>query len=156
MVAELYGPAAQLGEPARMDVTGQERPGQEGNRALPQDNTPRQVNNPDNSKKDQLVQVDLGIVHAQCAAARAVASRIELTSLAADSTFGTAVIVEPTPIGHLNTLGDGLINKTFRGARAKRGNELVNQSLTLSFDPNNLSCLQCPKEHPIVGGGTSQ
>jgi hypothetical protein len=66
-----------------------------------------------------------------------------------DGTFGSSVSSTSPPVGNL-TDHDGL-NKTFHGSRIRKGNETVNQSISLSFDPNNLTCVTCAAEHPIVG-----
>jgi hypothetical protein len=64
-----------------------------------------------------------------------------------DGTFGSSVTSMSSPIGSL-TDHEGL-NKTFHGSRIRKGNETVNQSISLSFDPNNLTCVSCATEHPI-------
>ena len=42
---------------------------------------------------------------------------------------------------------------SFRGSRISHGGVVVNQSISLSFDPSNMHCLTCHKEHVIVGFG---
>jgi hypothetical protein len=72
-----------------------------------------------------------------------------LVSVTNDGTFGT-VVSSPSPqIGHL-TDHDGLA-KTFCGSRIQKGTVTVNQSVSLSFDPTNMSCISCNSEHKIVG-----
>jgi len=96
------------------------------------------------------VRFDLGINHFQCMAARAASSQVEATSISIDSTFGKETVMEAEPVGSLNPPGDMDIKKTFHGARAKRGTETVNQSVTMSIDPETLICLQCNQEHPFI------
>jgi len=102
----------------------------------------------DNTKKTE--KYDLGINHFQCMAARAASSQVEATSISIDETFGKEMVIEPEPVGSLNPPGDTDVKKTFHGARAKRGNETVNQSVTMSIDPETLICIQCEKEHPFI------
>ncbi len=93
---------------------------------------------------------DLGINHFQCLAARAASTQVEATSISIDATFGKEMVIEPEPVGSLNPIGDMDVKRTFHGARAKRGNDTVNQSVTMSIDPDTLICLQCEKEHPFI------
>jgi len=93
---------------------------------------------------------NLGINHFQCMAARAASSQVEATSISIDATFGKETVMEPDPVGTLNPPGDCEVKKTFHGARAKRGNDTVNQSVTMSIDPETLICLQCNNEHPFI------
>jgi len=96
--------------------------------------------------------VDLGIVHRQCNNARAVEARVQLTSLSNNATIGTSVMAEPVQIGTLNAPGDSMVGKTFYGGRVKKGNDMVNQALTMTFDPNNLNCICCASEHSMMQG----
>jgi len=98
----------------------------------------------------QTERFDLGINHFQCMAARAASSQVEATSISIDATFGTETVIEPEPVGTLNPPGDTDIKKTFHGARAKRGSDTVNQSVTFSIDPETLICIQCEKEHAFI------
>ena len=93
---------------------------------------------------------NLGINHFQCMAARAASSQVEATSISIDATFGTETVVEPELVGTLNPPGDKEVGKTFHGARAKRGSDTVNQSVTFSIDPDSLICIQCEKEHEFL------
>ena len=102
------------------------------------------------STSGQSERYDLGINHFQCMAARAASSQVEATSISIDATFGKEMVMDPEPVGSLNPPGDSQVKKTFHGARAKKGNETVNQSVTMSIDPETLICLQCDKEHPFI------
>jgi len=102
----------------------------------------------DNSTKDK--QTDMGVTHFQCMAARAASCQIEATSIAADVTFGKTVKLESEQIGQLNPPGELCVDKTFRGARVKRGGDTVNQSVTMTLDPSNLTCITCDIEHPVI------
>ena len=149
MVQELFGPQNVSGPPNCSTQPGDARPTVPTGTGSTDE---AQVMAIDNSTVSELKRADLGINHIQCCTARAVNARVELFSLATNQTFGTAVMSEPAVIGHLNVAGDELVAKTFHAARAKRGGDFVNQSVTITFDPNYLSCLSCPNEHPIVDG----
>jgi len=41
------------------------------------------------------------------------------------------------------------LNKIFRGSRMCKGGKMVNESISSSLDPLNLSCLSCAKEHKL-------
>jgi hypothetical protein len=85
----------------------------------------------------------------QCKIARRMSFVDRLVSVTNDGTFGS-VVTSPSPqIGHL-TDHVGLAN-TFCGSRIQKGNVTANQSISLSFDPTNMSCISCTTEHPIVG-----
>jgi hypothetical protein len=85
----------------------------------------------------------------QCKNARRTSFVDRLVSVTNDGTFGT-IVTSPSPqIGHM-TDHDGLEN-TFCGSRIQKGNVMVNQSVSLSFDPTNMSCISCTTEHKIVG-----
>jgi hypothetical protein len=85
----------------------------------------------------------------QCKNARRMSFVDSLVSVTNDGTFGS-VVSSPSPqIGHL-TDHDGLAN-TFCGSRIQKGSVTVNQSVILSFDPTNMSCISCTSEHKIVG-----
>ena len=96
------------------------------------------------------VQTDTGVTHFQCVAARAASCQIEATSIAADATFGKTLTLEAEQIGILNPIGEKGVDKTFHGARIKRGGDTVNQSVTMTIDPANLHCIVCKTEHLVV------
>jgi hypothetical protein len=85
----------------------------------------------------------------QCRASRLSSFRDTLVSISSDTTFGKKISSPSVPIG---TFEDhtGLKN-TFHGSRLLRGNATVNQSISLSFDPANLTCLSCTDEHIVTG-----
>ncbi len=72
-----------------------------------------------------------------------------LISVTHDGTFGTSVTSASHQIGHLTDHKS--LHNTFHGSRIKKGTETVNQSISISFDPNNMTCISCPKEHKIIG-----
>jgi hypothetical protein len=102
----------------------------------------------DNVISDQHTSTIDPLYH-QCKIARRMSFVDRLVSVTNDGTFGS-VVTSPAPqIGHL-TDHEGLVN-TFCGARIQKGNVTVNQSVSLSFDPSNMSCISCNAEHKVVG-----
>jgi hypothetical protein len=85
----------------------------------------------------------------QCRTNRLSGFRENLVSISADDTFGKKLVSPTVPIGSLED-HEGL-KGTFHGSRMLRGNETVNQSISLSFDPTNLVCLSCNAEHNVIG-----
>jgi len=92
-------------------------------------------------QKDDLKRGDLGIAHFQCMAARATGIHVEAMSIAMDPTFGKNIKLDLDQVGSLNPPGDQEVLATFHGARAKRGMDTVNQSVSMSIDPNSLTCI---------------
>jgi hypothetical protein len=84
----------------------------------------------------------------QCRTNRLSGFRDYLVSISADNTFGKKIVSPTVPIGTQED-HDGL-KGTFHGSRMLRGNETVNQSISLSFDPTNLVCLSCNAEHNVI------
>jgi len=121
MVRCLFGPSASLAAPAD-NTAGPSATA--ASTAATSINAAEKVNvadvtMDDNSTKDK--QTDMGVTHFQCMAARAASCQIEATSIAADVTFGKTVKLESEQIGQLNPPGELCVDKTFRGARVKRG-----------------------------------
>jgi hypothetical protein len=52
-------------------------------------------------------------------------------------------------VGNLD-LEDDHLDRTFRGSRICSFDTVVNQNITLSFDPQNLTCTTCTASHSIV------
>jgi len=86
----------------------------------------------------------------QCKNARIEAA----TSLAVDCStgrdMGKQINVPHEKVGNLNMAEDGLLSKTFRGSRVTSKGEVVNQAISISFDPATLLCTVCSKEHSII------
>jgi len=90
---------------------------QTAEKVMTPDVTMKDSGTPDHDKK----QTDMGVTHFQCMAARAASCQIEATSISADVTFGKTVKLESEQIGMLNPPGEECVDKTYRGARVKRG-----------------------------------
>ncbi len=84
-------------------------------------------------------------LYQQCKNARRMSFVDRLISVTNDGTFGTIVTSPAQQIGHLTDHGG--LEHTFHGSRIQKGNCTVNQSISLSFDPTNMSCLSCTTEH---------
>jgi hypothetical protein len=59
----------------------------------------------------------------------------------------------PPKIGGLDWPGDESVLKTFHGSRVAKNGRTVNESISCSFDPRNLTCLGCPEPHHILNTG---
>ncbi len=84
----------------------------------------------------------------RCKKARRSAFTDRLVSVSGDGTFGSSVTTTSIPIGHLTDHGG--LSKTFHGSRIREGNATVNQTISLSFDPNKMTCVSCETEHAII------
>jgi hypothetical protein len=88
-------------------------------------------------------------LYLQCKTARRMSHVDRLISVTNGGTFGTTVTSASHQIGHLTDHAN--LHCTFHGSRIKKGTETVNQSISISFDPNNLVCISCTTEHKIMG-----
>jgi len=89
----------------------------------------------------------------QCKAARAASLSFQTTAVNFDENIGKKENVKFSPLSSLDCIGDTEILKTFRGTRMNSNNKAVNQNVSLSFDPSNLSCMSCDKPHNILSKG---
>jgi hypothetical protein len=89
----------------------------------------------------------------QCKAARAASLSFPTTAVTFDENIGKTDTVKFSPLSSLDCMGDTEILKTFRGSRMNSGNKVVNQNISLSFDPSTLSCMSCEKPHNILSKG---
>jgi hypothetical protein len=87
-------------------------------------------------------------VYYQCRSARTLCQKDTLVSVSVDESFGKSVIVQFPGVGSLED-HDG-ISRTFHGSRVTKGNSIVNESISSSFDPSKLVCVSCSVEHPVV------
>ncbi len=85
----------------------------------------------------------------QCKTSRRTSFVEKLVSVSSDGTFGSCVSSQSAPVGNL-TDAVGL-QQTFHGSRIREGNVVVNQSISVSFDPSKLVCVTCNAERPIIG-----
>jgi hypothetical protein len=77
---------------------------------------------------------NLGNLYLQCKTAREATMTINCTSFGAGLTF-TSGEAKPARIGNLDMVGDTDVEKTFHGARICKGSKVVNECISVSFDP---------------------
>jgi hypothetical protein len=106
-------------------------------------NTDNQVKDPSSSA------LNLGHLYKQCQAAREIANPVPASIYSNDNTcrFDS---VNVTRIGSLDWPGEPLTLKTFHGGRIAKNNKVVNENISLSFDPRTLQCLGCSIPHKIT------
>jgi hypothetical protein len=92
---------------------------------------------------------ELDAMYYQCKSARLESRTDVFVSVSQDNSFGKVVSVQSPQIGsfedHCN------IKDKFHGSRVMRGNAVVNESISCSFDPANLVCISSSNEHGVVG-----
>jgi hypothetical protein len=101
---------------------------------------------------DNVTSSDINIsdpLYLQCKTSRRMSQVDRLISVTNDGTFGTTVTSTSHHVGHLTDHAN--LHCTFHGSRIKKGTETVNQSISISFDPNTLVCISCATEHKILG-----
>ena len=101
---------------------------------------------------EPAVRAELGAAHHQCLTSRRMGEKCDTTSIVTDSSFLKTIRINAEKIGSMNPPGDKDVLRTFRGVRMQRGGAVVNQYITMSFDPTNLQCLSCSVEHGLVQG----
>jgi hypothetical protein len=92
-------------------------------------------------------------VYYQCRSARTLCQKDTLVSVTVDESFGKRVVVQTPGVGSLED-HDGICN-TFHGSRVTKGNCIVNESISSSFDPSKLVCVSCSNEHPVINNQPS-
>jgi len=93
----------------------------------------------------------VGYLMQQCREARLASQKVQVTTVVRSE----AGIVYNTDTVGCDTLGGGLdddntMNMKFHGARMNRGAIETNECMSSSFDPLNLACLMCDREHSIL------
>jgi hypothetical protein len=111
--------------------------------------TAMDVENLGSPQASDSVPIVMDSVYYQCRSARTMCQKDTLVSVSVDESFGKQVIVQSPNIGSFEDQDD--IVNTFRGSRIMKGNEVVNKSISASFDPAKLVCISCDIEHAIVG-----
>jgi hypothetical protein len=109
------------------------------------------------SQQDQVMtdaiskSVDLGHIYRQCKAARSTGLHVTETAFSTEQGF---TVDEPLldRIGNLDYSGDAEVSHTFHGARISKGGKIVNEAISISFDPRSFNCLGCKKTHNILNG----
>jgi hypothetical protein len=91
--------------------------------------------------------INLGSTYKQCSAARKASSTMTVTEFK-NGSITTASAIAPD-IGSLAWNGDPSVLKTFHGGRATKSGRTVNECISFSFDPRNLTCVGCETPHSI-------
>jgi len=113
-----------------------------------------QVIDPISSKMEEDSQVNLGHIYHQCREARLAAQKAQVTFVSGtgEGVSYTANTVQLLPVGSLEAGGPEIL-KTFHGSRNVGSTDGISQTMSSSFDPANLSCLMCSREHGILVPG---
>jgi hypothetical protein len=101
---------------------------------------------------DSSAPPDLGNMYNQCKLARESATTTGYTCFEPGTAFRTGT-AKTTRIGNLNMVGDQDVTKTFHGARICKGSKVVNECISMSFDPRNLMCIGCNNNHKLGENG---
>jgi hypothetical protein len=86
----------------------------------------------------------------QCKAARTSGLKHESVIFGTGPDMGDITNIQLERVGSLAVMGDELLKKTFRGSRISSGERIVNQNMSLSFDPLTLICTCCNSPHSII------
>jgi hypothetical protein len=95
---------------------------------------------------------NLGDVFKQCKLAREKSISANFTVFGPDvnCSFGTG---NPPRIGNIEMPGDTEVLHTFHGARMSKGMKIVNECISMSFDPRNYMCVGCKEPHRLGSKG---
>jgi len=91
----------------------------------------------------------IGPIYQRCKSARATGLQINSTSTSPGTNIGNTTLLTENRVGSLDN-GDEFLAKTFRGSRITSNGVIVNQNVSMSFDPATLTCLVCTVPHHIV------
>jgi hypothetical protein len=97
--------------------------------------------------------VKLGNGYAQCRAAREAGMAVEVTDISCNSNALSSEKKKGYRVGSMDKNLGTDISDCFKGVRIEQNGNLVNQYLSSSFDPSTLTCITCPSEHSVLGGG---
>jgi len=91
-----------------------------------------------------------GQAYRQCSAARAATLSCHSTDISLLSSLGTRSEITEERVGDLGMCQDDTVKDTFRGSRISAGGRVVNQTISMTFDPSTLTCTTCKVPHSIV------
>ena len=97
------------------------------------------------SKPEDGVAGQVDILYKQCSSARDTSATVSSIAVSSGPDFG---LVKETKLPKLGSLASDS-SGTFHGSRISYQGTTVNQSVSISFDPANLQCISCSKEHKI-------
>lgn len=89
----------------------------------------------------------------QCKSARQAKNTCEKVVVSIGEDTCDSSVQTPCRIGSLDCMGDTEILRTFRGSRITSNSLPVNQNISCTFDPANLTCVVCPNPHKILAKG---
>jgi len=92
----------------------------------------------------------LGPNYSKCKAGRAALRTQNMADVGQGENAGKVFSADKEKVGSLIVPGDEELSKTFRGTRLTSYGQVVNQSLSVSFDPGTMMCITCRKEHSIL------
>ena len=115
-----------------------------------QNNTQSQVSGTPKESVSPTVR-EMGPLYYQCRSTRMSATADVLVSLSPDETFGSLCESVIERVGSFDSEKDK-IKGTFHGCRVRKGGSEVNQAVSMSFDPTDLHCISCNKQHPLSTG----
>ena len=93
---------------------------------------------------------DLGACYSQCSSAREASIKTVSTDIDSEGQFISTRLSNYSSIGSLDRKGDEYVTKTFHGARFTKGQQTVNECISLTFDPATLVFVTCKTEHNII------
>ena len=88
--------------------------------------------------------------YVQCKAARVGTRANTAVEASNGGSFGKHINISPETVGNMDYIGDGSVYKTFRGCRVSSRGQVVNQTMSSTFDPLTMICTVCEKEHSII------
>ena len=88
--------------------------------------------------------------YVQCKASRTAGLRCHATDTSLGHTAGKTTVLVKDRVGSLDLAGDTDFGSTFRGSRVSSNGNLVNQNISVSFDPATLKCTSCASQHSIL------
>ncbi len=71
-----------------------------------------------------------------------------LITVSQDESYGKKLTIQSPNTGSFED--HGKMEDTLHGSRVMKGNETVNQSVSVSFDPSKLICSSCGNECPVI------
>jgi hypothetical protein len=95
--------------------------------------------------------LDLGHIYRKCKTAKESAYSAQATVFTENSSVRIDALTH-TRIGGLDWMEDRDVLATFHAGRMSKGQRIVNQCMSMSFDPRNLTCLGCKSKHGILDG----
>ena len=93
---------------------------------------------------------DIGACYKQCSTAREASIKIAKTDIDLNGHLKNNGLGGYTSIGRFDCTEDKDVLNTFHGVRFTKGQQTVNECISLSFDPATLTCTTCKNKHSIT------